>query len=526
MDANNKSLGTVGANLVATVFPMSQQVVSADYSICDLQTIKQNAEFKTILRAKYASLLNAGIHLLISGLCDGSNKLLPFSAQHKSDLNDAVDKLSTEAQRIGVLRWITDGLDCGYIEDSSNYYRQCLSMFDSLITKLAAFQKQLDSYDEVSFVPTNSFHLSDFVSALAQHQSIRQQLVTIQGNARDIEANLYSLGNQFSLFLSEKSLSADPATIDDYKTRFALLFKHIPATFDCRAFNKAQVQKIKPVLLALKVNGSTAQNAKLIHTKTMNLYLSNYRTFFSWLRKNVDGVEQNPFLEVSVKGNKLQDVRRRAFTQKEISKILNYKPSHAGEAPSFRDDLRWFIPLALYTGMRLNEIAAIKVDDIKVIDDVWCVDLLSHDVKNISSRRTVPIAQYLIDTGFLEYVKSVRQQGHSILFYQIRVGKASPGKTGWGEPISRWFNRTVLKKTGIDADAELLKKQSVVFHCLRHTFINTCIKAGVQKHLVKRYVGHAQDDEVTIDVYSDVADISLSLLKDMVDEHAKWHLDM
>ena len=71
---------------------------------------------------------------------------------------------------------------------------------------------------------------------------------------------------------------------------------------------------------------------------------------------------------------------------------------------------------------------------------------------------------------------------------------------------------------------EKRKGYNVVFHCLRNTFITELVSIGAQHHHIKRVVGHAQDDDVTLDSYADVAKISLKMLKQMMDENLKWHL--
>jgi integrase len=215
--------------------------------------------------------------------------------------------------------------------------------------------------------------------------------------------------------------------------------------------------------------------------------------------------------------------KRRPFADDEVKRILDYKYIRKNEADGFRADVTWFIPISFYTGMRLNETSQIRLDDIKKVDEVWCFDLTGSDVKNESSRRLVPIAQYLLDMGLLNHVSNLKNNHKKYLFSQLREIRNKPGSAGWGDPISRWFKRTLLNNIGIDMDEEKRRKTTVVFHCVRHTMISTCVKKGVQKHLIKRIVGHAQDDQITLGVYADVNDISLSLLKQVIDENLIWH---
>lgn len=333
----------------------------------------------------------------------------------------------------------------------------------------------------------------------------------------------YGLSNQFELFLEEQKRNVAANTITGYETRFIVLFEIMGRDFDCRLMGKAEVQKIKNELLTRNVNHKTAKIKKKIDVKTLNQYLSNYRTFYSWLRKNIEGVQSNPFADVSLKKNKMVAVKRRPFSESEIEKILHYEFRHGTEARAIRKDLRWFIPVSFYSGMRLNEVSQLRLNDIKREQGVWCFDLRASEVKNLSSRRLVPIAQYLIDEGLLDYVKSLNARKKEWLFYQIREKRDEPGSSGWGDAVSRWFNRLLLTNIGIDRAEEERKRTTVVFHCIRHTVINTCIRKGVQKHLIKRIVGHSQDDEITLGVYADVNDISLSLLKSVLDDNLLWH---
>lgn len=332
----------------------------------------------------------------------------------------------------------------------------------------------------------------------------------------------FELSTQFNSFLNELSRSVKSVTRSGYSDKFKFLFTIIPRTLDCREFDKSHMQEIKSALLNKNTTRGIKNEKKALNAKTINGYLSHYRSFFSWLVKHVDGVNDNPFTNVSIKVNQLENVNRRALSNDEVQKILNYKVQHPLEAKTFRDDAYWFLPIALYTGMRLNEISELRLDDIKIVDGIWCFDLGGHNTKNITSRRLVPISQQLLNLDLLAYIYKLKERGRTFLFYQIRLGKKTPGRSGWGEPISRWFNRSVTKVIGISKEAERKNKTTVVFHCFRHTMIRACIEKGAQKHLVKRIVGHSQDDQITLGVYSDVDKISLKALKGVLDCNLNW----
>lgn len=174
--------------------------------------------------------------------------------------------------------------------------------------------------------------------------------------------------------------------------------------------------------------------------------------------------------------------------------------------------------------MRLNEISALPVSHIKQDEGgIWYCDLRGLDVKNEASERTVPIAQYLLDLGILQHIDSLRAKGEIFIFPQIRKGVIEPGSAGWGDPISRWFNRTLLKNIGIDSDAELKKRALISFHSLRRSLISTCVTKGEEHYLIKRIVGHSVDDDITLSVYADMDQIPLAKLKEVIDRNLTWH---
>jgi integrase len=57
----------------------------------------------------------------------------------------------------------------------------------------------------------------------------------------------------------------------------------------------------------------------------------------------------------------------------------------------------------LFGGARLEEVAQLAIDDIKQVDDVWCIDINAvgenKKLKNDHSERKVPIHPWLIEHG-------------------------------------------------------------------------------------------------------------------------------
>ncbi len=159
-----------------------------------------------------------------------------------------------------------------------------------------------------------------------------------------------------------------------------------------------------------------------------------------------------------------------------------------------KDVHKWPALIAMFTGMRLNEVAQLETKDIELKDEVWCINVTPDGddkkrLKNSASRRRVPVHDRLISSGFLDFYEGQKHHGHARLFSELTY---SP-QNGYGRNAGRWFNERFLPELD-------LRQQGYVFHCLRHTMITRLIQAGVEEPLVKALVGHSQTG-VTFSTY-------------------------
>jgi integrase len=154
----------------------------------------------------------------------------------------------------------------------------------------------------------------------------------------------------------------------------------------------------------------------------------------------------------------------------------------------------WLPLIGLYTGARVNEVCQLNPQcDIRQEEGVWVFDIneksegderVKKSVKNISSRRKVPIHSELIRLGVLRYVESVKNAGAKLLFPQWNpssAGKAS----GTAE---RWF-RGLIRDSGLRDETPKLRL--VGFHAFRHTFLNNAMNNDVQ--FAEWLTGHAPE---------------------------------
>ncbi|MBD4889658.1 tyrosine-type recombinase/integrase [Xanthomonas citri] len=181
------------------------------------------------------------------------------------------------------------------------------------------------------------------------------------------------------------------------------------------------------------------------------------------------------------------------FTDAELKAILDPVefPKWASKYPH-----RWFGPiLGLYSGARVNEIAQLRLEDIDTIDGVpgFFVRKIGkqQSIKNKHSRRFIPLAQPVIDCGFLTYVEEARQAGVERLFPDL------PNSTGlgYGRQLSRQFS-VYIKRQGVSEKGQ-------GFHGFRHTIASKLDEAGVSASAIAAITGHGTGQTVLEKFYID-----------------------
>ena len=218
---------------------------------------------------------------------------------------------------------------------------------------------------------------------------------------------------------------------------------------------------------------------------TPQRHIDMLRTLFKWLESRHEVV---PGLLKGVRLFSSSDDRgkhRRPFDTAVLRKLFD--PKHMAK---FRSPFQyWCRYLALYQGMRVNELSQLYVDDIVNIGGTWCIDVTrdraGQRLKNYHSRRTLPIHPVLIENGFLEFVAQSRAWGRATLFPGLTWGTNGPG-----DAVSDWFNRSFLRKTCA------VKDPGVTFHSFRHNFATTGVRSNLPDADVAQMLGHTSGDSV------------------------------
>ena len=183
-----------------------------------------------------------------------------------------------------------------------------------------------------------------------------------------------------------------------------------------------------------------------------------------------------------------QKTELQVFSEREIKKIEK-------ECKKSEDIRTIGILIAIYTGMRIGEVCALKWEDIdfnkklinvnKTLQRVYIekdkTKIIITPPKTKTSERKIPIPQVLYDE--LKKVSSNYEKTAYIL---------TGANDKYIEPRSY---QGIYKKLLINCNVKYRN-----FHCLRHTFATRCIRVGMDIKSLSEVLGHA-DVNITLNRY-------------------------
>lgn len=286
--------------------------------------------------------------------------------------------------------------------------------------------------------------------------------------------------------------------------------------------------------------GKQGKFERLLSAKTMHNRQINVRSFINWCELEYKGVIQARYINSGFQKTLVdkQIVRnknkREGFSQEELEKLFGNMAYYIEETKGA--EARFWAPLiALYSGMRIEEICQLYIADIVQIDGIWCFsvnentenkDHFKH-VKSLAGIRTIPIHPYLWDTiGLKNFVENKRMkveknQYQKVLLFsdmQKRLKIINGATAKLSSPIVTWFIR-YRRSLGVGGlEGELSNK---TFHSFRHTVVEYLHKtARVDINMLQAVIGHEKNTLGITETYA--GDWSMQTLLDEVIVKLPW----
>lgn len=340
----------------------------------------------------------------------------------------------------------------------------------------------------------------------------------------------------FKQYEAENAQNWKPATLRENQSSHAALieiFDYLGLGADANTVTRADVLRIRDVLQQLPKNRKQRfKDAPLVdllgrEEKTdcldvvtiNNKYLIKMAAVFKWAVRN-DLIKKNMTegLELKVPQRKASEARN-AFSTEQVGQLLVAAKAYS-QKTSGKPYHYYVTVLAAITGARLNEVAQLQVKDVRVTEAGTVYIHINEDdsslpgksIKNAHSDRCVPLvdgAYGFVLADFMDLLEARRNAGgeDAMVFDGLRLMK-----NGYGEQVSKWFNRTLLPKVLADRD-------SLAFHSFRHTVATQLKQHGVELAYAQAIMGHSSGS-ITYDRYAKEVEVDrlVNVLADVYKE--------
>ena len=227
----------------------------------------------------------------------------------------------------------------------------------------------------------------------------------------------------------------------------------------------------KTIKQVLAVNSETTMSIK-----TVNKHVARLGSLLLYcMDENI--ISKNPASGLKISQKKKASEERSAYSVEDVGHIIKSLPEK-----SSRPERYWIPLIGLYSGLRLNEICQLYVNDIKQVDDVWCFDINNAGdkrLKNTASERIIPIHPVLVELGLIKYVEELKVADVPRLWMNLKWTSVN----GHSNSFSNWYQRYNREYVTDDP----LK----VFHSMRHLVADTLKQLDVKDSLISEILGHA-----------------------------------
>jgi integrase len=253
--------------------------------------------------------------------------------------------------------------------------------------------------------------------------------------------------------------------------------------------------------------------AEPLNPKTVNKHLTGIKTILDFAMKRRD-ITVSPAVNIRAEVPPEEDTGR-SFTTDELNRIFGH-PLFAGCSDGLvpkglqkpgpvqvRDDRFWIPLVLLFTGARSSEVVGLHVDEVVVDHEVPHFIFQPNEsrrLKNLQSKRMVPVHSALIEMGFLDFVENQQARSEGQFFalvvqqyFNESVTNTRQKKALSNSPIMRQFNRTILA----DADA---RANDGSIKCFRNTFEQEAAAVIPSDEVRRRLTG--RDLQSSVQIYT------------------------
>ncbi|HXE96069.1 MAG TPA: site-specific integrase [Dongiaceae bacterium] len=395
---------------------------------------------------------------------------------------------------------IKKSLKCNTIHSAKSLGRVLASkaeeVFILLRSQVLSPEQQIDVAGRLAEIGVNS---SSWVNRAGKAVTVDNAAVKVVASKQQVR----KLSNVIGEYIQDKKCRWSSKTLVEYESIFQVILKAADDK-DIRDYSRSDLIAFRDTILKLPPNftkkaeykNKTIQQVlampytECISDKTANGYIINLAAVFKWSLQQ-GYIEANYAEGLSMPENKSRvDQEREAYSIEDLKRLCRTE-GFRGETRHQEPEKYWIPLIALYGGLRLNEICQLHTKDILEIDGVPCFDVNTKEDKQLktsSSVRIVPIHPTLISLGLMSYVQKLRDRNAPRLWMNLKKYRE-----GYSKYFGKWYSQVNREY--------ITESRTKCFHSFRHTFINELKQRGVQDTLISELVGHSTSGSMTMGRY-------------------------
>ncbi|EJB8687440.1 recombinase [Vibrio parahaemolyticus] len=326
--------------------------------------------------------------------------------------------------------------------------------------------------DNKHYQPKLSLKTRNYLEAMKHASVLAIQVLSINNPTLEDIKSIYS---DFKGSQSKKALLLQSIDISNHLTDLS-----IKSQTEYRNCWNSFVSSLSQSTTLDSVRQSHIEQWKKTQTCSLTTMKKKLRLLSSCFGRVGHKVEQDWF-KVAVEKTPVRP--KRAITKQELGELLRSTQSYKKS----KDEWKYYLPrIAALTGCRLNEIAQLRVCDVKLGDESTLSINDGHDdkkLKNSSSKRILPITTPLLNL----LNELVAGKGKNEHLFTLPYSK----QNGYAGKPSKYFSE-LLKSLDI---------KDVSFHSLRHYVVTELFNAGVKEELIGSLMGHSVGKLTTGKIY-------------------------
>ena len=357
--------------------------------------------------------------------------------------------------------------------------------------------------------PNLKEYFEDYIRIMKDERQWTKDSVSL--NKTVMQSLLYEFGDTDINHLTKDNL-------DEYKNKLIKLPKSWGNKFN-KTFNKCTT-------LDEIIRKNESIQMQTISLSTVSRYISVVRLFFNYYHEK-DKINKNiaKKLKVFIPPRVKKKSHWSPYSIEELETLFNISFYTTQLKKNIDNKIeKVLIPIiALYSGMRLNEITSLYIDDIQKEKNIYYFninDKKDKTTKNRGSDRRVPIHPKIIETGFLDFYDNLKSKSGGRLWLSLKKDKKymdsdsydDRNEGRYSKDFSSWYSRINRKY--------VTKDKEKVFHSFRSNVINNLKQQEESKDIIKELVGHETED-ITFDTYGE--NYSLEIIQKLVN---KIHYDV